>query len=193
MTGADLLALIKKQPIAFACGLVVVASAVAFFLRGEAVTEAQNLFNEKEEEANKTEANARAATGLAEVVAEMQEAGRQFDGRLIRASQLANNLQFFYRLESETGVRLVDVRQQSLPAAGGRNAAQRGAYVGVPFVVNLQGDFAQVHGFLHRIEAAPFFVRLTQVTVTKQAAGGESPAVPAGLNVVVNLEMLGQP
>lgn len=40
MTGADLIALIKKQPIAFACGLVVAVCGLLLYFRGEAVAQA---------------------------------------------------------------------------------------------------------------------------------------------------------
>lgn len=192
MTGADLLAMIKKQPIAFGCGLIVVACALMFYFRGEAVNEADELFRNKEDEAAKTEVNARNSSGLAEAVAEMQEAARLFEARLVRTPQLANNLQFFYRLEADTGVKLVDVRQLPLPPP--RPGSPRGAYVAIPFSANIQGSYAQVHDFLRRVEAGPHFLRITQLTLTKLTSGGEgASANPDSMSVVLQLEMLGTP
>lgn len=192
MTGADLLALIKKQPIAFGCGLVIVACGVALFMRSEAIDSAQAFYQEKEQEFQKIDANVRNAAGLPEATAEMQEAGKQFDARLVRAPQLANNLQFFYRLENDTGVKLIDVRQQSIPAP--KPGAPKGAYSPIPFAVSIQGDYAQIHDFLRHVEAGPHFLRFNQVTVAKMAAAGDSrAAASAAMSATINLELLGTP
>ncbi|MBA4138036.1 MAG: hypothetical protein C0518_12020 [Opitutus sp.] len=191
MTGADLLALIKKQPIAFLCGVIVIASAAALFLRGEAVNEAQALFQAKDTEANKTEANARHTAGLAEATAEMQEVGKQFDGRLLRAPQLANNLQFFYRLEADTGVKLLDVRQNPIPAP--KQGAPRPTYVGIPFTANVQGNFAQVYDFIRRVEAGPHFLRFNQLTLSKLAPAGGAGGAPDAMTAQLQVEILGTP
>lgn len=192
MTGADLLALIRKQPIAFACGLIIVACGIALFLRGETVASAQTLHDEKEKEFQKIDANVRNSAGLAEATAEMQEAGKQFDARLIRAPQLANNLQFFYRLENETGVKLIDVRQQPIPPP--KPGVPRGAYSPIPFAVSVQGDYAQVHDFLRRVEAGPHFLRYNQVSLSKLAATGDARAASSGaMSATINLELLGTP
>ncbi|MBA3849182.1 MAG: hypothetical protein C0502_04200 [Opitutus sp.] len=192
MTGTTLLAMIRKQPLAFGCGLIVLACGLALFFRNEAVDEAQELFRNKDDEAVKTEANARNAAGLAEATAEMQEAAKQFESRLVRAPQLANNLQFFYRIEADTGVKLVDVRQ--MPLQPPRQGAPRGAYVSVPFTANIQGSYAQVHDFLRRLQAGPHFLRVTQLTLTKLTSGGEGVAAgPDAMSAIVQLEILGTP
>ncbi len=193
MTGADLLALIKKQPIAFACGLVLVGAVAAYFLRSDIIDAAQQDAQAKEQEFQKIDANVRSTSGLADATAEIKEAGKQFDTRLVRAPQLANNIQFFYRLESDTGVKLLDVRQLPVPAP--RPGEKRGAYVPVPFQVAIQGSFAQVHDFLRRVEAGPHFLRVNQVTVTKFSSGGEGAAfaTSGAVNVALNLDLLGTP
>jgi hypothetical protein len=117
MTGADLLALIKKQPIAFACAFVALACGVLFYFRSDALDEARQHFEAKDTEAKKMEVNVRHLAGLPEDTSQVQEAGRQFESRLVRAGQLATNLQFFYRIESETGVKLLDVRPRPVRPA----------------------------------------------------------------------------
>lgn len=193
MTGADLIALIKKQPIAFGCGLVFIGSIAAYFLRSDIIDVAQADALAKDEEFRKIDANVRYTAGLAEATAEIKDAGKQFDARLVRAPQLANNLQFFYRLESDTGVKLLDVRQ--LPVPGPRPGEKRGAYVPVPFQVAIQGSFAQIHDFVRRVEAGPHFLRFNQVTITKFNSGGEGAAfaTSGAVNVALNLELLGTP
>jgi Tfp pilus assembly protein PilO len=193
MTGADLIALIKKQPIAFACGLIALAAGVTLYFRFDAINEAQTGYEAKEKEARRFEQNVRHLAGLAEATRQVQDAGRQFESRLVRAGQLASNLQIFYRLENETGVRLLDVRQQSIPAP--RPNQPRGAYVPVPFTVSIQGTFQEVFDFLRRVETGSHFVRFNQVTFNKAEANasGRGSASASLMTVTFGLELLGTP
>lgn len=195
MTGADLIALIKKQPVAFGCALVALLCGVLLYFRSDATAEARALFEAKETEANKMEANVRHLAGLPEEAEQVQEAGRQFEARLVRAGQLATNLQFFYRIEAETGVKLVDVRQNPIPAV--RPNTPRTAYSPIPFALAVQGNFTQVYDFLRRVESGPHFTRFNQVTFTKveAAAATNTGAAAAGdlMNVNLLVEILGTP
>lgn len=195
MTGADLLALIKKQPIAFACGLIALLCGIALYIRSDAVDEAQRLFEEKDKESQKIALNARHTTGLAEQVQEIQGDAKQLESRLVRAGNLANNLQFFYRLENDTGAKLVDVRQNGLPPA--KANAPKTLFVPVSFSLTLQGTYPQIWTFLRRIETGPHFARFDRLTVSKieGAARTESggAAAPDQMNAVFTVELLGTP
>lgn len=196
MTGADLLALIKKQPIAFACGLVAVLCGIAFYFRSDVVDEAQRLFEEKDKESQKIALNARHTTGLAEQVQEIQAAAKQLESRLVHAGDLANNLQFFYRLENETGVKLIDVRQNSQPAA--KQNAPKTLFVPVSFNLTLQGTYPQIWAFLRLVETGPHFARFDRLTVSKIEAGGRTEsgggsAAPDQMNAAFTVELLGTP
>lgn len=195
MTGADLLALIKKHPIAFACGLLALACAVALYVRSDAVDEAQRLFEEKDKESQKIALNARHTTGLAEQVQEIQAEAKQLESRLLRAGDLANNLQFFYRLENESGVKLIDVRQNPLPAA--KQNAPKTLFVPVSFNLTLQGTYPQIWTFLRRIETGPHFARFDRLTVAKLEGGGRTEGGGAAgadqMNAVFTVELLGKP
>jgi hypothetical protein len=195
MTGADLLALIKKQPIAFACAFVALACGVLFYFRSDALDEARQHFEAKDTEAKKMEVNVRHLAGLPEDTAQVQEAGRQFESRLVRAGQLATNLQFFYRIESETGVKLLDVRQNPIPPP--KAGSPRTAYSPVPFALSVQGTFSQIYSFLRQLETGPNFSRFTQVTLSKVdplTAAAANPSAPAGLmSANLQIELLGTP
>lgn len=189
MTGADILALIKKQPIAFSCGIVCLLCAVAFYFRMDAIDQARAAFEAKDKESKAVSQNARHTTGLAEQVAEMQAAGKQVESRLVHASELANNLQLFYRLENETGVKLVDARQNPLAAL--KPGAPKTLYVPVSFSLTLQGTYAQVWSFLRRLETGPHFARFDRLSLNK--VGGSKEAPSDQMNVVFTVELLGTP
>ena len=190
MTGADLLALIKKQPVAFACGVLCVLCAVAFYFRMDAIDEARAAFEAKDKEAKAVSQNARHTTGLAEQVAEIQAAGKQIESRLVRASDLANNLQVFYRLETETGVKLIDARQNPLPTP--KQNAPKTLYVPVSFSLTLHGNYAQIWSFLRRLETGPHFARFDRLALAKVELGAKD-AVPDLMSAVFTVELLGTP
>jgi len=195
MTGADLLALIKKQPVAFACGVLCVLCAVAFYFRMDAIDEARAAFEAKDKEAKAVSQNARHTTGLAEHVQEIQADAKQLESRLLRAGDLANNLQFFYRLENESGVKLIDVRQNAQPAA--KQNAPKTLFIPVSFNLTLQGTYPQIWAFLRRIETGPHFARFDRLTVSKLEGGGRTEGGGAAgvdqMNAVFTVELLGKP
>lgn len=190
MTGADLLALIKKHPIAAVCVVVSMLCGVAFYFRMDAIDAARAAFEAKDKESKAIAQNARHTNGLAEQAAEMQAAGKVIESRLIRAGDLANNLQVFYRLENETGVKLIDTRQNPLPAP--KPGAPKTLYVPVSFSVTLQGTYPQVWSFLRRLETGTHFARFDRVSINKIEPGGKD-AVSDQMSAVFTVELLGTP
>ena len=184
MTSADLIALIKKQPLGFACGLLSLIVAVLLYFRSSKIDENQAEFEAKSAEAAKIVSNVSASKNLAEQVQEIQAHTKEMEGRLVRAGQLAVNLQYFYKLEAENDVKLLDVRQNSLP----RSSAA--AYQGIPFNVTVQGSFKQVMVFLNRLENGRHFCRFSNVVFGKAPPnGGDTQS----MTLTLNLELLGQP
>lgn len=192
MTGADLVALIKKQPVGVACGLVSLVCVALYFLRDSAIEEYTIAGEQRAAEAAKILANVRNSSGLQEQVTEMQAATKEMSTRLLRENQRALNLQYFYRLEAETGARLVDVRQGSIPSARGAAAA---TFVGIPFVVSVEGSFKQTMDFLKKIESSPSFTKFNSINFARVSTGdgaGRS-AGPSSISMTMNIDLLGQP
>ncbi len=185
MTSADLVALIKKHPTGFFCLLIGLISGVAVYLRYGNITASQQELDGKTAEVAKMTANIRNSANLAEQVSEIQTHAKELESRLLKASQLAVNLQYFYKLETENGVKLVDVRQNTLP----RNA-KPSAYTGVPFTVAVQGSYIQVTNFLGRLQNGRHLCRINSANFTKLAAAEGSEVL---VNLSLNLELLGLP
>lgn len=190
MTSADLLAMIKKQPIGFACGLLCAICAALLYFRGGKIGEYRAEYEAKSAEATKILANVRNSEKLPAQVSEIQALSKEMESRLVRAGQLAVNLQYFYKLEAETEVKLIDVRQGNMPKGG------KSLYAGIPFTVTVQGSFKQVLSFLQKLENGPHFCRFTSVVFAKQGTSSEASrasAEAAGINLNINLELLGVP
>lgn len=189
MNGADLQVMIKKHPIGAAAVLLSVACGVLLYFRSSTISERSDEGTRKADEAAKMQANITNSAGLAEQTEKMREAAKEVDARLVRRSQLATNLQYFYKMESDSGVKILDVRQGELSQQ--RNAA-RTSYAGIPYTVSVQGSFPQTLSFLKRLENGRHFSRFITVTYTK---AGSSDRAGAGdlMNLSINLELLGQP
>ena len=133
--------------------------------------------------------NTRHAEGLTKQVDQMQAFGKEVENRLVRSGQLGINLQYFYKLEAENEVKLLDVRQ-GLPSK-----TSKGLYVGIPYTLSVQGSFKQVGAFLQHLENGPHFCRFTTATYSKSASASvDAPGGAAGgVTLNLTLELLGLP
>jgi len=185
MNSSSLIAAAKKQPIGFGCAAFCLVCAFLLYFRSDKIDESQALYDAKAAEAAKIVANVRNSANLPEQVAEIQSYTKEMEGRLVRAGQLAVNLQYFYKLEAENEVKLIDIRQNSIPAG----KAGRSIYVGIPYAVGVQGGYKQVVAFLGRLEAGRHFCRFNVVNLSKSPGGGTADA----MNLTLNIELLGTP
>jgi type II secretory pathway pseudopilin PulG len=182
MNSADLVASLKKHPVSVVCVLIAVVCAVLLYVRSGSIAKSQAELAASSTQAARMIANVRSAAGLPEHVAEMQAFSKEVEGRLMKAGQLAVNLQYFYKLETENEVKLVgDPRQGSLKT----NA--RTQYAGVPFSVTVQGTFPHVMNFLNRVQNGRHFCRINSAGFTK--VGGTA----ADMSLTLSIELLGQP
>lgn len=190
MNAAAITAIIKKQPIGFACGVICLVCGLLLYFRNDAIAENQKTYDERSAKADEMENNVRNAKDLPAQVAAMQAASKEFESRLVRASQLALNYRYFYRLVDEAGVKLSgDVRQGALPAA---TAGAKGLYQGVPYNVTVQGPFHRVLNFLQRLESAGRFCRFNTVNLTKVGSQTGSGADDM-MNAALTIDLLGVP
>lgn len=188
--GTELQALLKKHPLRAVAVAIIIACGVLLYVRSSAIAEKTEESTRLSEEASKMQANITNSSGLAEHTERIREATKEIDSRLVRASQLAINLQYFYRIEADSGVKILDVRQHSVPPA--RPGAAKTTYTGIPYNVSVHGTFAQTHSFLKRLENGRHFCRFLTVTYTK-AGGAEGGSGGGLMNLSINVELLGQP
>lgn len=184
MTSADLVALFKKHPTGFGCALLSIVCGVILYLRSGSIAAGQAELEARSAEAAKMAANIRNSANLSDQLTEIQGHTKELEGRLLKAGQLAVNLQYFFKIETESGVKLVDVRQGSLPKTA------KAAYQGIPFTVSVQGSYSHVMNFLNRLQNGRHFCRINTATFSKTP----DVATAGGLvSLSLNLELLGQP
>lgn len=184
MTNEEALVMIRKNPISFGCGVLSFLLAVGSYLRMEALPDAEAELTQKSALAERLALNLKHSAQLKEQSEAMVAASAAIDTRIIRASQLGNNTQYFYKIESATGVKILDLRQTTSTVA----KPVKGTYAPVSFALTVQGSFPQVLGFLRQLEHGTHYSRVLTATCSTNAAQRTSP-----LTLALTLELLGLP
>ncbi|HUG10206.1 MAG TPA: hypothetical protein VMM36_04295 [Opitutaceae bacterium] len=189
-----LLKFLKRHAFAAVCCMLVVAIGITYFMRMDYLDAERVNIEQLQKEAENIKRNLRNAAGLRENLTDLKVLHSIVDARLVRPEDLASNLQYFYRIESETGVKILLLRQ--LTGTGPVAAAPAGgalAYRPISYSVIVEGSFPQVMAFLTRLERGPHFNR-TKVFTAQRGAPDSAEGIRSG-TVVVNLsvELMGTP
>lgn len=183
LSNADLAAAIKKNPISVSCAVLTVALIAVTYFRSDRGEELQTLLDQKTAEASKLAANVKNSTQLKEHFDTLLSAKTEIEARMIRAEELTRNQQYFYKLESDAGVKMLDnPRQSSGPKKDAKNA-----YQSTNFSLNVQGEYKQLLDFLRRLESGSRYCRVLS------ASCSSAPERGPVLVLTLNLELLGFP
>jgi hypothetical protein len=185
MSSQDLVVGIKKNKLSIGCAVIALACIVVLFVRSSLITEAETQLVEKTAEAQKYATNIQYSAQLKEQTETVTAANKQIEARIIRASQLGINTGYFYTIESETGVKMIDLRQTTPPTVG---KPAKGSYLPVAFAVSVQGDLNHVLTFLRQVENGAHYCRVMNATLTGNSSARNSP-----LTLALSLELLGTP
>ena len=185
MTNEELGAAIKKNPVSFACGLLSCALIAAIYFRSDLLSQAESQLEQQSAESQKISLNIQYSAQLKEQTAALEAANKAIDARIIRASQLGTNTQYFYEIESEIEVKIIDLRQTT-PATVAKPA--KGAFLPVAFSVSVQSDLEHILQFLRQLENGAHYCRVLTATCSGNAVNRGSP-----LTLALTLELLGAP
>jgi hypothetical protein len=184
MTNEEAVAFLKKNVIPVACVIVSIAVGVAIYLRSGLLPDAEKVLLQQSQQAELLAANIEASGQLKEQHTALVSANKTIANRMIRVGQLAENLQYFYKLESDTGVKLTDPRQ--VPWTAPNKNAPKTIYTPVGFVLNAQGTYPQLLDLLRRLENGEHYCRILSCAIHPVAEQRGSP-----LAMAVSLELLG--
>jgi hypothetical protein len=185
MTTADIVTFIKKNPVSIGCGILSVALLATLYLRSDQIPAAEAELNEKSAESERYALNLKYSAQLKEQLAALVAYNREIDSRVVRASQLTTNTQFFYKLEADSGVKFLDLRQTTAATVA---KPAKGTVLPVAFAVTAEGTLPQLLNFLQMLENGPRYCRVNIANV----AGNVSNR-GAALTLALNLELVGQP
>jgi len=175
-----LAALIRRYPLVTVClVLILLLGAANYFLRQSQAALAASHDTVR----RNGEDMLLSLSGLSRVSAEfasVKEATDFIDANLIREGDLAENLGYFYQLETVSRVRLSQLSQLS-----SQPAAADAPFIAIPFSIRASGTYRQVVRFLHELESGPRLCRVTTYSLT--GSGDEQ------VQLDLSLEMLGRP
>lgn len=186
MTAQDLIEKVKRYPVPAVCGAIVLVCFIAFYLRMNLLTDLEITQDDITRQADLVETNRVSGANLEEHLVQMRAQAAELESRIIRHSELANNLEYFYRLESETGVSLADLRQN--PPAPPARGAPKTAFTGIGYSVVLSGSFAQAVAYVSELENGRCLYRLESFNLQRVKEGNQDT-----LSLALNLELLGWP
>ena len=189
MDGEQIVATLKANPISVACGALALALGVGIYFRSDRVPNAEQLLEQKASQGERFAANLQNGVQLADQYAAISAARKEIETRLIHPDELAKNLQFFYKLEADTGTKLIDLRQNVVSGRGPAKA--KGGYMGVGYAVTVRGDYVHLLDFLRRLESRQRFCRIMTASVAVVGSSQSDRSAPLTLNLA--LELLGQP
>ena len=167
----DIVAAFKRRPVLFVCGAVMLGLAMATYFRLGAGDELRTKLEEREKVLTRLTNNAKFSAQLDAQLETLRKANAKISDGALRVSELARNQQFFFRIEADTGVKLLDLRQLT-PAAPPKGAAP--TYVAIPFSLTIKGDYEQIVQFLQRLDREPTLARVTGGAIARPAEGSQT-------------------
>lgn len=174
-------AAIKKYPVLVVCIILSFVFIVTLFLRSGMIEQLQLELDGVNKEVKRYSSNISNSAQLSEQTDFIVKANAAVKDRTLSADSLAINLQYFYRLETEIGVKYLDLRP-GVRVAGKPGVKQ--TYVPLNYIVTIQGTFEQILTYIKHIERGAYFARIN----TASATGGGST-----VTVNLNLDLLGSP
>lgn len=185
MTNQELVAAIKKNPISFSCAVASCALIAAIYFRSGELGQAETLLAQKTSEGDKIALNIQYSSQLKDQTEAVEASIKEIEARIVRASQLGTNTQYFYKIESDTGAKIIDLRQTT-PATVAKPAS--GSYLPVAFAVSVQGDLRKLLAFLQQLENGAHYCRVLTATCSGNSSNRGAP-----LTLALTLELLGTP
>jgi hypothetical protein len=190
LTGQDLIALFKRQPVGITCGLVSLGLlAFNFSVRAGAQDEGKQLLEEKKTEASRIASNNNPARNLDKRAADLAAVNKEVRDRAVQHSNLSVNLKYFYEIEAASGVKDLNTSQLG-PVAPAAKTAAKTTYQPVAYKVSVQGEFPQIVDLLRRLEMGTRYARILDLKLSPSAREGPEASK---LTLILSVELLGLP
>jgi hypothetical protein len=186
MTNEELGAFLRKNAISVVCVIISIGIGFALYYRSDELPDAEKVLEARTKDGELLAANIEDSSQLKEQHAALVAANEGISTRMIRVGQLAENLQYFYRLESATSTKLQDPRQLSWNPPS--ENAPKTNFTPIGFAFTAQGDYGQCLDLLRRLENGEHYCRIVALNLRPQNDTRGSP-----LQMSVTLDLLGTP
>jgi hypothetical protein len=182
MTGEDLKEKFRRYPIPTISGVIVVLCLLAYYFRIDLISNLDARQDDVLDQRNQVDLNLVAGGNLAEHMVEMRSRFAALEERVVQPYDLANNMNYFYQIETSTGVGLADLKQN----ASSDKPAPKNSLGGVGYSVTMSGSFAQIVAVFNELENGSRFYRLRTFNLER---GREVNGAVVQLSL--NLDLLG--
>jgi hypothetical protein len=184
MTNQEFLAFVRKNAISVSCVVASVVIGATIYLRSDLLPDAEKALAEKSKQGELIQANIEDSHQLTEQHASLVAANQAIANRMIRVGDVAVNLQYFYRLEADTGTKLTDPRP--LAWTPPPKNAPKTSYTPVGFAFTAQGSYGQIMDLLRRLENGEHYCRVIACNLRPTGEQRGSP-----LTITMSIELLG--
>ncbi|GAB5560583.1 MAG: hypothetical protein SynsKO_22300 [Synoicihabitans sp.] len=184
MNSQAIISFVKKHPIGVGCTVLAIVLAVLTFVRAGALEELEVLVQERSDMGSRLKNNLRYSADLDTDLETVIAAVESVEAKVINPGALATNLQFFYRLEQELGLTIIDLKQEVV-----EKPKQPREYQPVPYSVAVQGTYVQLVDFLQNLEQGDRIVRYESVSFAPARGLAAQQADPYDPVIVLTLEL----
>ncbi len=185
MSNEELIAFLRKNVISVSCVIVSILIGLTLYYRNDNLPEADKVLADRAKQGELLAANIEDSADLTEQHAALVESNAAISDRMIHTGQLAENLQYFYKLESDTGTKISDPHQSSWSPPS-KNAAKTN-FIAIGFSLSAQGDYAQLIDLLRRLENGDHYCRV--ITLSLRPMGTDVRG--GGMQMNMTLELMG--
>jgi hypothetical protein len=187
MSNEELIAFLRKNVISVSCVIASLLIGLTLYYRSDNLPDAEKVLGERQKEGELLAANIEDGADLKEQYTAIVEANQAITDRMMHIGQLAENNQYFYRLESETGAKLSDPHQ--IPWNPPAKTAAKTSFVPIGFTLTAQGEYGQLLDLLRKLEKGDHYCRV--ISCSMRPLGTDTRGGP--LLMTLSLELLGVP
>ena len=170
---------ISQYPVPFVCGLLIPLILVLFIMRGPKVSQYENELPALEREWKNIQTNVERSVSIEEDIEVLESGLEQINSRLMRVENVASNYEFFYGLESESGVVLKQF-SQGTASSGDELPLAREELVNfsvIPYDLSMDGTLPQILKFIDLLDRQEHIVRLDQLTIVRPTDSEEDDII----------------
>ena len=182
MKAQNIVDFIKRYTIPCVSLAIIVVTLIVAYFRMDVNIELEGKYQTVSAEGATVMNNIVNGSGLEEHVETVRTQSTELESRLVRPAELAKNLQYFYRLEGETGGKLGELRQVPLANI----PSGKGSFQPVQYSLVVTADFPVLIDYLHRLETGSSYYRMKNFSLQHSRESTRRMLVMA-----MNIELLG--
>ena len=173
-----LLGALRRYPVLAAAVLICILLATICFYRADTLAEQKAELEKLQAESSLFRANIANSSQLQQQVDFLAQAKEAIAKRAFRAESLPLNLQYFYKLEADVGVKYLNLNPvgRSVSAAAKQGASV--SYIPLNYSVSVKGSFQQIITYLRCLEQGAYFCRINSASI-----------LGSGSSVTLNLDL----